>query len=133
MREDYRLRAKTPATAPRHLPHDWAAATISPSWEPAMLSTYSSSYHFKPVRAAVSSTDTRESHFDLRVMRYSMLMDFLSHALVVIAPLPSPDASDVWWSQSTAPYRLANCKSHRVSPVLHADAGFHMDTLLSSN
>jgi hypothetical protein len=37
--------------------------------------------------------------FDLRVVRYSMLVDFLSHALVVIAPLPSRDASDAWWSQ----------------------------------
>lgn len=70
---------------------------------------------FKPVRAAVPSTDTpanptskpkptkshlfNEMRFDLRVVRYSMLMDFLSHALVVIAPLPSPDGSDVWWSQ----------------------------------
>ncbi|KAG1822038.1 uncharacterized protein BJ212DRAFT_1335414 [Suillus subaureus] len=73
---------------------------------------------FKPVRAAVSSTNApanpaaptskpkptkshlfNEMRFDLRVVRYSMLMDFLSHALVVIAPLPSRDASSVWWSQ----------------------------------
>ncbi|KAG2035237.1 hypothetical protein BDR03DRAFT_993455 [Suillus americanus] len=72
---------------------------------------------FKPVRAVVSSTDApanpvaptskpkptkshlfNEMRFDLRVVRYSMLIDFLSHALVVIAPLPSRDAS-VWWSQ----------------------------------
>lgn len=72
---------------------------------------------FKPVRAVVSSTNApanpaaptskpkptkshlfNEMRFDLRVVRYSMLIDFLSHALVVIAPLPSRDAS-VWWSQ----------------------------------
>ncbi|KAG2354529.1 major facilitator superfamily domain-containing protein [Suillus spraguei] len=40
-----------------------------------------------------------EMRFDLRVVRYSMLVDFLSHALVVIAPLPSHNASNVWWSQ----------------------------------
>jgi hypothetical protein len=28
-----------------------------------------------------------------------MLVDFLSHALVVIAPLPTRGASDAWWSQ----------------------------------
>ncbi|KAG1883390.1 hypothetical protein F4604DRAFT_1535448, partial [Suillus subluteus] len=73
---------------------------------------------FKPVRAAVSSTNApanpaaptskpkptkshlfNEMRFDLRVVRYSMLIDFLSHALVVIAPLPSRDSSSVWWSQ----------------------------------
>ncbi|KAG2070750.1 hypothetical protein BDR04DRAFT_1099407 [Suillus decipiens] len=70
---------------------------------------------FKPVRAAVSSTANpaattskpkptkshlfNEMRFDLRVVRYSMLVDFLSHALVVIAPLPSHNASNVWWSQ----------------------------------
>ncbi|KAG2035281.1 hypothetical protein BDR03DRAFT_963147 [Suillus americanus] len=73
---------------------------------------------FKPVRAVVSSTNApanpaaptskpkptkshlfNEMRLDLRVVRYSMLMDFLSHALVVIAPLPSRDASSVWWSQ----------------------------------
>lgn len=37
--------------------------------------------------------------FDLRVVRYSMLVDFFSHALVVIAPLPTHGASDAWWSQ----------------------------------
>jgi hypothetical protein len=35
-----------------------------------------------------------EMQFDLRVVRYSMLVDFLLHALVVIAHLPSRDASD---------------------------------------
>lgn len=73
---------------------------------------------FKPVRSAVSSINApvnpaaptskpkptkshlfKEMRFDLRVVRYSMLVDFLSHALVVIAPLPSRDASDIWWSQ----------------------------------
>ncbi|KAG1826566.1 flavoprotein [Suillus variegatus] len=92
-----------------------AAATISPSWEPAVLGTYSSSYHsflkFKPVRDAVFSTDTRESHVKAQTHKVSPIqrnavrsarravLDFLSHALVVIAPLPSLDASDVWWSQ----------------------------------
>jgi hypothetical protein len=37
--------------------------------------------------------------FDLRVVQYSMLVDFLSHALVFIVPLLSRGASDVWWSQ----------------------------------
>ncbi|KAG1762710.1 hypothetical protein EDD22DRAFT_1026262 [Suillus occidentalis] len=73
---------------------------------------------FKPARAAVSSTGApanptappskpkptkshlfNEMRFDLRVVRYSMLIDFLSHALVVIAPLPSRGSSDAWWSQ----------------------------------
>jgi hypothetical protein len=37
--------------------------------------------------------------FDLRVVQYSMLVDLLSHALVVAAPLPSRNASAAWWSQ----------------------------------
>jgi len=37
--------------------------------------------------------------FDLRVIQYSMLIDFLSHALVVAAPLPSQNANQAWWSQ----------------------------------
>ncbi|KAG2149085.1 major facilitator superfamily domain-containing protein [Suillus bovinus] len=73
---------------------------------------------FKPVRPAVSATDApadptapaskpkptkshlfNEMRFDLRVVRWSMFVDFLSHALVVIVPLPSRGASDAWWSQ----------------------------------
>jgi hypothetical protein len=37
--------------------------------------------------------------FDLRVVQYSMLVDCLSHALVIAAPLPSRGANDAWWSQ----------------------------------
>ncbi|KAG1775895.1 major facilitator superfamily domain-containing protein [Suillus placidus] len=62
---------------------------------------------FKPVRTVNPAAPTskpkptkshlfKEMRFDLRVVRYSMLMDFLSHALVVIAPLPSRDAR---WSE----------------------------------
>ncbi|KAG1729637.1 major facilitator superfamily domain-containing protein [Suillus paluster] len=73
---------------------------------------------FKPVCAAVSSITTpanpaapkskpkptkshlfSEMQFDLRVVRYSMFIDFLSHALVVIAPLPSRAVNEAWWSQ----------------------------------
>ena len=74
---------------------------------------------FKPVRAAVSSTVSAQpntnglkakpkpskSHlfseirFDLLVIRCSMFVDFCSHALVVLAPLPSDDAASFWWSQ----------------------------------
>jgi len=71
---------------------------------------------FKPVREAVSSTvlapnglkakpKPTKSHlfseirFDLLVVRCSMFLDFFSHALVVLSPLPSNDAASFWWSQ----------------------------------
>ncbi|KIJ66875.1 hypothetical protein HYDPIDRAFT_26293 [Hydnomerulius pinastri MD-312] len=80
---------------------------------PFILST------FKPVRAAVSSAVSgpanpnapkakpkpskshlfSEIRFDLLVVRCSMLLDFCSHAAVVLAPLPANNASSAWWSQ----------------------------------
>lgn len=39
-----------------------------------------------------------EIRFDLLVVQYSMFIDFCSHALVVLSPLPS-DATPAWWSQ----------------------------------
>ncbi|KAH7915656.1 major facilitator superfamily-domain-containing protein, partial [Hygrophoropsis aurantiaca] len=71
---------------------------------------------FKPVRAAIAgaaSTPTEptskpkptkshllaEIRFDLRVIRCSMVLDMLSHTLVVLAPLPSRSPSATWWSQ----------------------------------
>ncbi|KAF9243507.1 major facilitator superfamily domain-containing protein [Melanogaster broomeanus] len=77
---------------------------------PFLLST------FKPVRAAVSSAvssqvgpkakpkPTRshlfsEIRFDLLVVRFSFLIEFCSHSLVVLCPIPSNDSSSTWWSQ----------------------------------
>ncbi|OAX35660.1 hypothetical protein K503DRAFT_722626, partial [Rhizopogon vinicolor AM-OR11-026] len=107
--------------------YDWAAEQLSyyisfmgacRAWHllvflPFLLSS------FKPVRTALSSSTTTpqnpvapeskpkptKSHllsdmrFDLRVVQCSMFVDFLSHALVVAAPLPSRTANDAWWSQ----------------------------------
>lgn len=107
--------------------YDWAAEQLS--YYISFMGACRASYllvflpflllKFKPVRAAVSSTSApvdpaaptskpkpskshlfNEMRFDLRVVRYSMFVDFLSHALVVIAPLPSRDANSVWWSQA---------------------------------
>ncbi|KAF9223663.1 hypothetical protein BS17DRAFT_781014 [Gyrodon lividus] len=75
---------------------------------PFLLST------FKPIRTAVSSAVLAPAipkakltkshlfydiHFDLLVARCSMLVDFCSHSLVVLCPLPSNDPSSAWWSQ----------------------------------
>ncbi|KAG0695596.1 major facilitator superfamily domain-containing protein [Suillus ampliporus] len=106
--------------------YDWAAEQLSyyisfmgacRAWHllvflPFLLSK------FKPIRAAVASINApanpaapeskpkptkshlfNEMQFDLRVVRYSMLIDFLSHGLVVFVPLPSRGASETWWSQ----------------------------------
>lgn len=73
---------------------------------------------FKPVRATVSSAVSAqpndglkakpkpakgrlfsEIRFDLLVVRWSMFVEFCSHALVVFCPLPSNDAASTWWSQ----------------------------------
>ncbi|KAH7919506.1 hypothetical protein BV22DRAFT_1040811 [Leucogyrophana mollusca] len=71
---------------------------------------------FKPVRAAITGTAPTnttpnakpkptkshllaEMRFDLRVIRCSLVLDMLSHALVVLAPLPSRNPSATWWSQ----------------------------------
>ncbi|KAF8558160.1 MFS general substrate transporter [Imleria badia] len=74
---------------------------------------------FKPVRVVVSSAISAqpntggpkakvkptkghlfaEIRFDLLVVRYSMFVDFLSHAFVVLSPLPSNDAASTWRSQ----------------------------------
>ncbi|KAG2131332.1 major facilitator superfamily-domain-containing protein [Suillus clintonianus] len=106
--------------------YDWAAEQLSyyisfmgacRAWHLLVLLPFLL-LKFKPVRAAVPATDApanpaaptskpkptkshlfSEMQFDLRVVRYSMLIDFLSHALVVIAPLPSRGANDAWWSQ----------------------------------
>ncbi|KIK97775.1 hypothetical protein PAXRUDRAFT_824597 [Paxillus rubicundulus Ve08.2h10] len=80
---------------------------------PFLLST------FKPARAAASSAVSAQaiprapkakpkptkSHlfseirFDLLVVRCSMLVEFCSHSLVIMCPLPSNDPSSAWWSQ----------------------------------
>jgi hypothetical protein len=107
--------------------YDWAAEQLS--YYISFMGACRASYllvflpflllKFKPVRAAVLSTSApadpaaptskpkpskshlfNEMRFDLRVVRYSMFVDFLSHALVVIAPLPSRDVNSVWWSQA---------------------------------
>ncbi|KAG6373368.1 major facilitator superfamily domain-containing protein [Boletus reticuloceps] len=71
---------------------------------------------FKPVRAAVSSAVSNpngikakpkptkkhlfsEIRFDLLVVRCSMFVDFCSHALVALSPLPSNNATSSWRSQ----------------------------------
>ncbi|KAF8134935.1 major facilitator superfamily domain-containing protein [Boletus edulis] len=74
---------------------------------------------FKPVRAAVSSAVSAkpnpngvkakpkptkkhlfsEIRFDLLVVRCSMFVDFCSHALVALSPLPSNNATSSWRSQ----------------------------------
>lgn len=48
----------------------------------------------KPTKSHLFS----EIRFDLLVVRCSMFLEFCSHALVVISPLPSKETS-AWWSQ----------------------------------
>ncbi|KAG6332352.1 hypothetical protein ID866_6735 [Astraeus odoratus] len=98
---------------------------------------------FKPVRAVIASAmrpqadpcapKTKsppsisqlfaEMRFDLRVVRASMLVDFCSHAAVVLAPLPSLDPSSSWWSEV---YFVAatslGCASAGVMPAVQSFA-----------
>ncbi|KAI5998873.1 major facilitator superfamily domain-containing protein [Pisolithus albus] len=71
---------------------------------------------FKPIRSAIAATVLppgkangkpaptipqllAEMRFDLVVLRCSMIVEFFSHAAVVLAPLPSDGHSSTWWSE----------------------------------
>lgn len=71
---------------------------------------------FKPIRSAIAAAVfppgkangkpaptipqlLAEMRFDLVVLRCSMIVEFFSHAAVVLAPLPSDSHSSTWWSE----------------------------------